>query len=267
MSERIAVSATIVAYHESKKLLEAIESLLTYTKGVDLTLYVVDNDPKESTLAKVQQQFPQVVCIQSPKNGGFGYGHNQVLPHLKSKYHTIVNPDILLDRDVITELVHYMEEHPDVGQITPEIRFPDGRIQPLGKRTPVYGALVGRHLFEEKLKPIVDHYLMADEDLSQPTDIQNVTGCFSVLRTELFQQLGGYDERFFLYFEDFDLSRRVLQTHRDVYYPLTYVYHAWERSYNHSFKYLLIVVWSSFLYFSKWGFHWDYRYEEKEKRG
>lgn len=263
-SERIPVSATIVTYHCYDKTRDALESIFSNTKGVDLTMYIVDNASGDRTLERLKEEFPQIITIQNPKNGGFGYGHNKVLPYLTSKYHAFVNPDILFDHDVLTELVAYMEENPDIGQITPEIRFPDGEIQMLGKRTPVYGALVGRHIFEKQLKPVVDQYLMLDKDLTKPIDIQNVTGCFSVIRTDLFRQLKGYDERFFLYFEDFDISRRVQKTHRAVYYPLTYVFHAWERGYNHSLKYLIIVVWSSFLYFAKWGFHWDYKYLAKE---
>ena len=263
MSERIPVSATIVTYHSYDKARQAVESILKYTEGVDLTLYIVDNASKDGTLEKIKEEFPSVVTIQNPRNGGFGYGHNAVLPVPTSKYHAFVNPDILFDRDVLTELAQYMEAHEDVGQVTPEIRFPNGEIQRIGRRTPVYGALVGRHIFEKKLKPIVDEYLMMDTDFSEPTEIENVTGCFSLIRTDLFKQLKGYDERFFLYFEDFDISRRVRLTHRAIYYPHTYVFHAWEREYNHSFKYLLILVWSSFLYFGKWGFHWDYSYQKK----
>ncbi len=266
MEGKTAVSATIVTYHCYEKTREALASIFAHTKGVDLTMYVVDNASGDGTLEKLKEEFPQIVTIQNPKNGGFGYGHNAVLPYLTSQYHAFVNPDILFDRDVLTELAGYLDEHPDVGQVTPEIRFPNGEIQRIGRRTPVYGALVGRHIFQEKLKPIVDEYLMMDTDFSEPTDIENVTGCFSVIRTDLFRELKGYDERFFLYFEDFDISRRVRKTHRAVYYPHTYVFHAWEREYNHSFKYLLILVWSSFLYFGKWGFHWDYSYTRKEKQ-
>ena len=151
MEEKTAVSATIVTYHCYEKAREALASIFTHTKGVDLTMYVVDNASGDGTLEKLKEEFPQIVTIQNPKNGGFGYGHNAVLPYLTSQYHVFVNPDILFDRDVLTELAGYLDEHPDVGQVTPEIRFPNGEIQRIGRRTPVYGALVGRHIFQEKL--------------------------------------------------------------------------------------------------------------------
>ena len=256
MSEKIKVSAGIVTYHNYEEVRGAVKSLLEYTKGVELTVYVADNASGDDTLQKLKEEFPQVITLQNEKNNGFGYGHNKILPLLETKYHAIVNPDILLDRDAITELVEYMEQNPDIGQITPQIRFPSGEDQQLPKRNPVYAALVGRHIFKEKLRPVVEHYQMLDEDLSKPIDIEFATGCFSVIRTELYKEIGGFDERFFLYFEDMDLTRRVCQKARAVYYPLTYVFHAWERSSSHSIKYFLILIWSSFKYFGKWGFVW-----------
>ncbi len=252
--EKTKVSGCIVSYHNGEQILKALASVFEHTKGVELSMYVVDNGSNDGSLEQIKAAFPQVTTIALPDNKGFGHGNNAVLPLLDSEFHAIINPDIILERDAISELVQYMKAHLDVGQTTPQIRHPNGEVQVLGKRNPVFLALVGRNIFKEKLKPIADHYAMLDEDLSKPIDIQFATGCFSVIRTDVFKQIGGYDERFFLYFEDMDITRRINQISRAVYYPDTFVIHAWERSYSHKLKYKFIVVTSMFKYFAKWGF-------------
>lgn len=248
------VSACIVTYRCYDKCRETVRSLYEQTKGVDLTVYIVDNHSEDGTLEKLKQEFPAIVDIQLPDNKGFGHGHNAVLPFLDSEYHAVVNPDILLDTDAISYLCSYLDGNPDIGLVTPKILFPDGTDQQLPKRDPTFLALFGRHLFKEKLKPIVEHYQMLDEDLTKPIDIQFSTGCFFVIRTDLYKQLGGFDERFFMYFEDMDITRRARAVLRTVYNPDTYVYHAWERSSSHDPKFFAILVISMFKYFGKWGF-------------
>lgn len=252
------VSACIVNYRCLEKTRVAVRTMLEQTAGVELTVYVVDNASGDDALGRLKAEFPQIVTVQNPKNGGFGYGHNAVLDMLDSDYHCVVNPDITFDRDTISTLCAYLDAHPDVGIVTPEIRFPNGEIQVIGKRNPTFWALFGRHLFREKLKGVVEHYQMLDEDLTRPIDIQFATGCFFVIRTETFRKIGGFDERFFLYFEDMDLTRMTIERAglRAVYDPETYVYHAWERASSHHPKYFVILVLSMFKYFGKWGWAW-----------
>jgi GT2 family glycosyltransferase len=251
---RPKVSACIVTFCCYEKVRRAIRTVLEHTHGVDLTFYVVDNASGDDTLQKLKAEFPSIIPIQNPVNKGFGDGHNQVLPLLESDFHAVINPDIEIDRDVLAELCAYMQQNGDVGLVTPKILFPDGRDQLIGKRDPSFLALVGRHLFKKRLKPHVDHYLMLDEDLTKPIDIEFATGSFFVIRTKIFQQIGGFDTRWFMYYEDMDITRRARAIARAIYYPYTYVYHAWERASSHKPKYFLILVWGMFKYFHKWGF-------------
>ncbi len=255
---KLKVSGCIVTYRCCDKVRATIKSVLENTKGVDFTLYVVDNNSGDDTLAVLKEEFPEIITIQNDKNKGFGYGHNAVLPFLESDYHVVINPDILFDTDAISVLCEYLEKNKDIGIITPKILFPDGSDQLLPKRNPVFLSLFGRHLFQKKLKPVVEHYQMLDEDLTKPIDIEFATGCFFVVRTEIYKAISGFDTRFFMYFEDMDITRRVLKTHRAVYYPYTLVYHAWERSSSHKPKFFAILVISMFKYFGKWGFKFNF---------
>ncbi len=256
------VSATIVTYRGYEKAYKAVESLLRFTKGVELTLYIVDNASKDGTAKKLKEAFPSIQLIEMEKNKGFGDGHNAVLPFLDSDYHAVVNPDILLDRDVLTELSDYLNSNPDVGLVTPKILNLDGSDQELPKRNPTVLSLLGRRILRSRLQAEVEYYQMKDKDLSVPTDIEFATGCFFLIRTPLFQELKGFDTRFFMYYEDMDITRRVRKTARAVYFPSSYVYHAWERSSAHSLKFFWILIVGMFKYFGKWGY--QFRYPKKE---
>lgn len=250
------VSACIVTYKNGDNVRETIKSLFDYTKGVNLTLYIVDNNSSDGCLSKLKAEFPSIVAIQNSDNKGFGHGHNAVLPLLESDFHAVINPDIVIDRDVLTELSTYLSENEDIGMVTPKILFPDGTDQQLPKRDPSFFALFGRHLFQKKLRPVVEHYQMLDEDLSKPIDVEFATGCFFLMRTELYKQIQGFDTRWFLYYEDMDITRRARAIKRAVYYPYVHVYHAWERASSHKPKYFVILVLGMFKYFRKWGWKW-----------
>lgn len=251
------VSGCIVTYHNYSQARNAVESFFEKTKGVELTLYIVDNNSGDDTLEKLKHEFPQLITIQNDENKGFGHGHNTAIPFLDSDYHAVINPDITIDRDVLTELCDFMENNPNVGLLSPEIRFPDGSVQPLGKRNPTVFGLVGRHIFKKSLKKYVDHYLMLDENLTIPQELGFATGCFMFFRTDVFREVSGFDERFFIYYEDMDITRRVAQKKRALFYPYTYVYHCWERASSHKPKYFIILVLGMFKYFGKWG--WQFK--------
>ncbi len=253
------VSACIVTHKCYDDCREAVISLFEHTKNVDFTLYIVDNNSKDGSLEKLKAEFPQIVAIQNGDNKGFGHGHNTVVPLIESQYHAVINPDVVIDQNILKELADYLAQNEDIGVVTPKILFPDGGDQQLPKRDPCFLSLLGRHMFKKKLKPVVEHYQMLDEDLSKPIDVEFATGCFFVIRTGLFKALGGFDERWFMYFEDMDITRRARAATRAVYYPYAYVYHKWERSSSRKFKFFVILVLGMFKYFAKWGFRYSYK--------
>ena len=260
MSKKI--SAAIVTFQRYEKARATIDSLLRFSDDGAMSLYVVDNASGDGTAERLQEEFSSVTVIQNPENGGFGYGHNTVLDIIDSEYHAVINPDILIDRDVLTEIVEYMDKNPDIGLVTPKILNADKSDQMLPKRDPVVLALVGRRIFAGLLKKQVAHYQMLDKDLGVATDIEYSTGCFFVIRTDLFKEIGGFDPHFFMYYEDMDISRRARQKARVVYYPGTQVCHIWERDSAKSLKYFVVLVVGMFKYFNKWG--WKFRYNKKE---
>ncbi len=248
------VSGCIVTYNNKNKISRTIESVLEKTKGVDFELFVVDNNSTDGTAKFIKEKYPSVTVIESDKNNGFGAGHNKVLAFLESKYHVVINPDIILEEDVITKLCDFADENEEIGLVSPQIRFEDGRIQQLGKRNPTVRYL-GTHWFHKGDEPskLMREYCMLDEPEDKILEISNATGCFMFFRTSVFKELGGFDERFFMYLEDCDIARRVSETSKAVFYPKVSVVHLWERESKRNKKLLKIHVESILKYFLKWG--------------
>ena len=248
MSEKIPVSGAIVAYHNRGEILECLKSVTERTKDVELKLFVSDNGSDDGTPAAVRAAFPDVTVIENGANLGFGAGHNKVLPLLSSRYHVMINPDITLEEDAIGKMVSYMEEHPEVGLMMPDIRHPDGTRQVLPKRDPRWWFMIAGKF----LPAVRSAYCRADEAMDAPTEIEFCSGCFMMIRTELLKKLEGFDERYFLYMEDADLSRRVRAEAKVVFFPGAKVTHAWHHESAKSTKALKLHIESARKYFAKW---------------
>lgn len=246
----VQISGCIVTYNNAQIIVDTIEQILKATAHLHFTLYVVDNCSSDGTAELIQDRFPAVRVIRSPKNVGFGKGHNQALAMLQSDYHVIINPDIHLIEGTLETLLSYLERHPEVAMVTPKILNLDGTEQFLPKRRPRLRYLVGGrvgcfHKYREE-------YTRQHEVFDGPTPIDLCTGCFMLVRTEILRQVGGFDPRYFMYFEDADLTREVQRYGKVVFNPEAAVYHAWERGDTHSFKLLGIHVLSMLRYIHKW---------------
>ena len=246
----ISVTACIVTYNNAECIKECVESVLNETKLRNFQLIISDNSSTDETVSIIETSFPEVKIIENKVNGGFGFGHNQVLETIDSKYHLVINPDIVLKEDIISKLVQYMENHPSVGMITPKVLNMDGTEQFLPKKDPTI-----RYVILSKFKPFAyyrDEYTRKNDVMDVPTEIDSCTGCFFLIRTNLFKKLRGFDRRFFMYYEDADLSRRARRYQKLVFYPYGCVYHAWKRDNVHSMKGIKIFLKSMVAYFKKW---------------
>ena len=261
--KQLTLSACIVNYGDPAEALRAAASVLEYTRRHPLTLYLVDNaspDGAGEALARGAESLQTaegqtVLAICRRENGGFGAGHNTVLPELTSDYHFILNPDILLGADTLSDLADWMDQHPDVVMARPELHFPSGELQVLPLRRCRLLAMVYRQLPALRfLKKINDDYTMADRDLTQPTEIEFCTGSFSAVRTAVFRAVGGFDEDYFMYVEDADLTQKMRQKGKAYLVPQYKAVHEWHRAAHRSLRPLWWQLRNTFRYFSKWGF-------------
>ena len=261
------LSACIVTYNDREEALRAAASVLDHTRRHPLTLYLVDNASPDGTgdalrqavkdgrLAPGDGQTLRVICRE--KNGGFGAGHNTVLPELASDYHFILNPDILLKDDTLSDLAEWMEAAPGAVMARPALCFPDGRTQVLPLRRCSLLAMVYRQLgFLTFLKKYNDAYVMAGEDLSQPRQIEFCTGSFSAVKTSAFRAAGGFDEGYFMYVEDADLTQKMLRQGQVWLVPQFSAVHLWHRAAHRSLGPMIWQARSLCRYFRKWGFRW-----------
>lgn len=246
------VTGSIVTYNNMKTIDKTLASLFEFTKDIDFKLYVVDNVSTDGTPEYIEENYPQIELIRMDKNIGFGAGHNVAIEKIESEYHTVINPDIILIENAVRKMADYMEENTDIGLLSPQISFPDGRMQILGKRNPHFCYLVASRMRGDEPGKLLRKYAMLDSDLSRPVDIENATGCFMLFRTEVLKKVGGFDERYFMYFEDADITRMVRKHSRAVYYPDARVVHVWARDSKRNKKLMMIHIQSMLKYYAKW---------------
>ncbi len=247
MSNEILVSASIVTYNDIDRAPDTVKSVVDRTKRYSLKLYVVDNASSDGT-ADLIEKLGQVSVVKNSKNLGFGAAHNMVLSHELGKYHFVINPDITLNSDCISDMVDYFEANPDVVMAMPKILNTDGTEQKLPKEKPTFKRLFfGR--FSDKIR---GEYVWAQREITEPCEIDFCTGCFFCIRTEVFKKLLGFDERYFMYLEDADLALKAKRKGKVMFLPQFSVTHAWERESSKSLKYLFIHIISCFKFLFKW---------------
>lgn len=234
------ISAAIVTYNDIDKVRDAVLSIKENTKRYPLKLYLIDNGSTDGTVDFFKDF--DITVIENRKNIGFGAAHNKALDLPLGKYHFIINPDIVIKSDVLSDMADFMGENPDIALMMPNILNGDGTIQHLPKEIPTAKYLfLGRLArFRGKFKEIRDRYIWADREIDKPTEIDFVSGCFMCVKSEIFKELRGFDERYFMYLEDADLTLRAKTFGKAVINPLVYVTHSWERESAKKLKYLLI---------------------------
>ena len=217
-------------------------------------MIVVDNASKDNTVSQIKAKYPWVRVIEKNENLGFGKAHNIVIRNTNSTYCLIVNPDIELRADTISEAIHFLKQHPDVCMLTPCVLNPDGTQQYLPKKNPAMKYLIGG-LGERYLKrcaKLRDEYTMKNQMITKPIEVEFCTGAFMVAKTDALHMVGGFDERYFLYFEDADLTREIRKIGKAVYHPDVVVIHKWHRDNKKIGKSFGVALLSLFTYMKKW---------------
>lgn len=247
-----SVSISIVTYNDEECIGNLLDSINEIIKYEDYHIFLIDNGSRDETLQIARDKTDNITIIETKSNVGFGAGHNKVLDLIQSKYHVILNPDITFKYDVIGQMVSYLDSNPDIGMISPKILHPGGAVQILPKKDPRPIYMLARRSKLRALTKYKDEYEMTEAGADTAYDIEFASGSFMFLRTELFKKVGGFDERYFLYLEDADLSRKARQHARVQYNPSFVVYHHWQQAGAKHLKYFFIHVASMIKYTLKW---------------
>lgn len=228
-------------------------------------IYIIDNSPNDY-LRSIVLNF-KVNYIHNPTNIGYGAAHNQAIEQSilnDVKYHLVLNPDINFEPKIIQELWEYMEENSDVGLVMPKVLNTDGSIQRLCKLLPSPFDLFFRRFAPDLFitKQRNKKYELESFDYNKILNTPSLSGCFMLIRTSVLKQVGLFDQRYFMYLEDYDLVRRIHKVSKTIFYPYVSVFHGHEKGSYKSVKLLFIHMISAVKYFNKWGWFFD---EERER--
>lgn len=256
------ISAVIVSYQSDIiALKKAINSLKL--SGLPIDIAMVDNDSGGSYRSRLAQSGLGVRIIDSGLNKGFGAGHNLgfALREGDSDYHFVVNPDIIIPQGALKAIVEFMEAHEEVGLCVPKITDAKGQLQYLCKRKPSVMALFGRRflpkgLAQLLLKSTMARYEMRDKDYNTTFEADFLSGCFMCFRSDIFKKIDGFDEHFFLYFEDADITMRAKEVSKAVHFPGATIVHDWNGGARANGKLTRIMLISAYKFYRKWGITW-----------
>lgn len=259
------ISIIIVTYNQFDKARLALDSVFRSRLERTFEVTIVDNASTEVGLESLARDFPKIKIIRNKTNLGMGAGNNLGAKEASGKYLLILNPDTELHNEALVKMFNYLENNSQTaGLVGPKLIYPDGQRQISCYRYPNIMMPLFRRTIIGKLKPqYLDYYLMKDFDLNQPQEVDWLMGSCLMLTKDLFERLKGFDQRFFMYFEDTDLCRRITSSGLKVIYlpeALVIHYHGrasakkhwlWALISNHMAR---IHLKSYLKYFYKWGF-------------
>jgi GT2 family glycosyltransferase len=253
------ISSSIVIYNSKRKDLQTVIACAA-SSIVDL-IYVVDNAPNDNYRNIVQNLSSKIIYIQGHGNVGYGAAHNIAMRgaiQQGAKYHLILNPDIEFSTDVVERLRNYMNANMDVGQVMPRIICPKGELQYLCKLIPTPSDLIfKRFLSQEMNAERANKFQLKFTGYKKIMNVPYLSGCFMFFRVSALKEIGLFDERFFMYPEDIDLTRRMHKVFKTIYYPDVTVIHAHASESYRKMKMLIIHIINIIKYFNKWGWFFD----------
>ncbi len=257
----IKLAVSLVLYkHKYSQIEGLIQSVKACGDGIQLTL--IDNSPNNN----LQAELPQDLDLNYQfigQNLGYGKAHNLSIEKslINATYHLVLNPDIRFEPTAILQMTTYLDANPNIGLLMPKVLYPSGEIQHLCKLMPTPFDLIMRRFIPNFLHPWFKHrmeqYELKHKDYNQTMEVANLSGCFMLMRCEALKFTGLFDDRFFMYLEDTDLSRRINQQFKTVYYPEVSIIHHYEKGSYKSNKLLLYHISSAFKYFWKYGWFFD----------
>lgn len=220
---------------------------------------VVDNGPDRS-LEAVVSGVPRV-SYRHVENRGYGAGHNlSIRESIASgtRYHLVMNADVEWQGDVPGRLVAYMDTHPRVAMMMPKVFYPDGALQLTARRLPTPWDLFAKRFLPRRLvRRRMDRYLLARADHDRIIDSPYLLGSFLLFRASALEAGGAFDERFFMYPEDIDITRRLHARWQTLYFPEVNIIHRHAAASRRSLRMLLVHLTNMARYFNKWGWWHD----------
>ncbi len=216
------LSVIIVNYNSGDFLISCLRSLGKLANEIRYDLYIVDNASSDKSLQEAQKLFPKIVYIKNGQNLGFGKANNQAIKLVKTDYILLLNPDTKVLEGTISYMVNFMDDHPDVGAASCRVLLANGSLDWASHRGfPTPWASFLYFVFKDKRL-----YNLTDRDMESIHEVDSIVGAFMMLRKSVLDEVGLFDEDYFLYAEDIDLCFRIKQAgYKIVYVPKVKIIH------------------------------------------
>lgn len=248
------VTASVVLYKTEPDMVRDL--LQSLPPSVFTT--IIDNSP-DQRLKSAFQDVPMISYHHSGQNRGYGKGHNLALSiSPPSSFHAIINPDIIVKPGAFEKLIDCLTQNADTAMVSPQMLHPDGSLQHLNRRYPtVFDLFIRRFVPQRFFRKRRFLYEMRDSGYISVCAVENVSGAFMLCRRPVLEKLGGFDPRYFMYFEDVDLGRKFHAAgYRTLYCPDAVVVHQWSRSSHRNLRLTIVHIANMIRYFNKWGWKW-----------
>lgn len=258
------LSIIIVNYNTGALTSACIESCLSQKLSPQTEIIVVDNGSSDNSVSFLRSDFPEITVINNKRNQGLAAGVNKALNAAHGQFYLVLNPDIIALPGSIPTLIDFLKQHPGVGVAGGQLLSPSGKVQYSCYRfyrllTIIYRrTLLGRTSFGKKE---IDTFLMKDFDHNSRRDVDWLMGSCLAVRASAVKEVGGMDERFFLYFEDVDWCRRFWQGGwRVTYVPEAKFSHFHQQSSRQGSTIGIITNWATREHIrSAFKYFWKYR--------
>ncbi|ALS03183.1 glycosyl transferase family 2 [Enterococcus silesiacus] len=256
MNDRITIS---IVTHNSRHIFDVLDNLKTELGlASNYEIHIFDNASQTNYIEQLESYGSFITLHTSAENKGFGYGHNQVLTKVSTRYAVIFNPDVLITKEALDNVVQRMREDGQLAAVCPKVLNSDGTTQYLVRQKLDVFDYMLRFVPFQAIKKLFDkrlsYYECRDLPDNQTSYIKMGSGCFMVIDIDKFNQIGGFDERFFMYFEDNDLCLRFGKAgYKILYTPFETVIHLYEKGAHKSKKLFKIFLQSMIKFFNKWG--------------
>lgn len=241
------LSIVIVNYNVKDYVEKCLESVYAASEGIDLEIFVVDNDSTDGSIPYLRERFPGVKYIENKANLGFSRANNVAIRQASGEYVLLLNPDTTINPDVLRECIAFADQHPKSGAIGVRMHNEDGTIAPESRRAvPTPWIALTKYLGHSR------RYYMSWLPWDKPGRIEVVSGAFCFLRHEALKRVGLLDEDYFMYGEDIDLSYQLLRHgYENWFLPLDIVHYKGKSTIKTSFRYAYTFYKAMLIFFVK----------------
>jgi len=253
------LNISLVLYKPDCRQVRALVSELIKSSCVN-HVYLIDNSPmKSEELAGLGASV--TYHHNDGKNLGYGRGHNIAIResvHDTVPFHLVMNADIEVKAEVIDYLHAFMSKNANVGIVMPRVTYPNGDIQYLCRLLPTPWDVFGRRFLPARwFRHRNQHYELRSSGYDKMMNVPYLSGCFMFMRTEAVLKARLFDERYFMYPEDIDLTRTIHRDYLTLYLPDVTIVHNHARGSYKSWRLLGVHTVNMCRYFNKWGWFFD----------